>query len=174
MTSSMTWQGSLKVGPLYSSINRITTFFVITRTRAKISPLQFLCVSIITFWLHLYRNIFMTSLMTSPGHKIGKILKLIYLRLYLSQSVDQNLKILEMLMAIFLVCSTSGITSCEKVCRKLKMVAILKNWNIKHNFNLTSDMTVPNYAPKRFFYFMVMTSSMTSKGGLKVSLYIHV
>ena len=29
-------------------------------------------------------------------------------------------------MAIFLVYSTSGITSGEKVCRELKMVAILK------------------------------------------------
>ena len=28
--------------------------------------------------------------MTSPGHKIGQILKLIYLRQYLSYSVDQK------------------------------------------------------------------------------------
>ena len=32
----------------------------------------------------------MTSLMTSPGHKIGQILKLIYLRQYLNYSVNQN------------------------------------------------------------------------------------
>ena len=44
--------------------------------------------------------------MTSPGHKIGQILKLIYLRQYFSQSVDQKLKMSEMLMAIFLVYST--------------------------------------------------------------------
>ena len=68
----------------------------------------------------------MTSLMTSPGHKVGRILKLIFLRQYLSWSVDQKLKITAMLMAIFLVYSTSGITSGEKVCRELKMVAILK------------------------------------------------
>ena len=30
--------------------------------------------------------------MMSPGHKIGQILKLIYLRQYLSYSVDQKLK----------------------------------------------------------------------------------
>ena len=54
--------------------------------------------------------------MTSPGHKIGQILKVIYLRQYLSKSVDQKLKMLEMLMAIFLVYSTSGITSGKKVC----------------------------------------------------------
>ena len=68
----------------------------------------------------------MTSLMTSPGNKIGHILKLIYLRQYLSYSVDQKLKMSEMPMAIFVVYSTSGITSGKKVCRELKMGAILK------------------------------------------------
>ena len=57
--------------------------------------------------------------MTSPGHKIGQILKLIY------YSVDQKLKMSEMLMAIFLVYSPSGITSGKKVCGELKMAAIL-------------------------------------------------
>ena len=61
----------------------------------------------------------MTSLMTSPGHKIGDILKLIYLHQYLSYSVDQKLKMSEMLMAIFRVYSTSG-------KKMLKMAAILK------------------------------------------------
>ena len=50
----------------------------------------------------------MTSLMTSPGHKISQILKLIYLCQYLNYSVDQKLKMSEMLMAIFLVYSPSG------------------------------------------------------------------
>ena len=68
----------------------------------------------------------MTSLMTSPGHKIGQILKSIYLRQYLNYSVDQKLKMSLMLMAIFLVHSTSGITSGKKVCREIKMTAILK------------------------------------------------
>ena len=44
----------------------------------------------------------------------------------LNYSVDQKLKMSEMLMAIFLVYSPSGITSGKKVCRDLKMVAILK------------------------------------------------
>ena len=64
----------------------------------------------------------MTSLMTSQDRKVGQILKLIYLRQYKSYSVEQKLK---MLMAIFLVHSTSGITSVKKVCRELKMAAIL-------------------------------------------------
>ena len=68
----------------------------------------------------------MMSLMMSPGHKVGQILELIYLREYLNYSVDQMLKISKMLMAIFLVYSTSGITSGKKVCRELKKAAILK------------------------------------------------
>ena len=44
-------------------------------------------------------------------------LKLIYLRQYLSCSVDQKLKMSEMLMAIILVYSNSGIASGKKVCR---------------------------------------------------------
>ena len=70
----------------------------------------------------------MTSLMTSQDHKVGQILKLIYLLQYLSYSVDQELKISEMPIAIFLVYSTSGITSGKKVFRALKMAAILKIW----------------------------------------------
>ena len=41
-------------------------------------------------------------------------LKFIYLRQYLGYSVDQKLKMSEMLMAIILVYSTSGITSSKK------------------------------------------------------------
>ena len=68
----------------------------------------------------------MMSLMTSPGHKIGQILKLLYLSQYMSQSVDQKLKMSEMPMATFLVDAPSGITSGKKVRRELKMPAILK------------------------------------------------
>ena len=63
--------------------------------------------------------------MTSPGHKIDQIFELIYLRQYLNYSVEQKLKMSEMLMAIFLLYSTSGITSGKKDCRELKMAAIL-------------------------------------------------
>ena len=173
MTSSMTSQGGLKVGPLYSFIYEITTLLMITKKRAKISSANFLRICIMKLWLQLYEYIFMTSLMTSPGHKIGQILKLIYRRQYLSYSVDQKLKMSEMLMAIFLVYSTSGITSGKISLSSSKWRPFWKFWNVKHSFNLTSNMkkSVPNYATKKFF--MVMTSSMTSQGGLKVSLYIH-
>ena len=173
MTSSMTSQGGLKVGPLHSFINEIITFFMITKQRAKISSLNFLCICIIRLWLQLYEYIFMTSLITSPGHKIGQILKLIYLRQYLNYSVDQKLKMSEMLMAIFLVYSTSGITSGKKVCRA-------QNGGHFENFEILNTASIwpqiwknrPKLCQKKFF--MVMTSSMTSQGGLKVSLYIHV
>ena len=107
--------------------SEITTFFMITKQRSKILSSNFLCICIMRLWLQLYKCIFITSLITSPGHKVGQILKLKYLRTYLNYSVDQKLKMSEMLTAIFLVYSTSGITSGKKVCRELKMVAILKN-----------------------------------------------
>ena len=44
----------------------------------------------------------------------------------MSYSVVQKLKMLEMVMAIFLVYSTSAISSAKKVCRQLKMATILK------------------------------------------------
>ena len=55
-----------------------------------------------------------------------------------------------MLMAIFRVYSTSGITSAEKVCRELKMAAIFKIFTYKTQlqFDLRYEKTVPNYAKK--------------------------
>ena len=95
----------------------------------------------------------MTSLMTLPGHKIGQIFKLIYLRQYLSYSVDQKLKISEMLMAIVLVYSTSGITSGKKVCRA-------QNGGHFENFEILNTASIrlqiwkdrPKLCPKKFFY----------------------
>ena len=52
---------------LYLFINEITTFFMITNKRAKISSLNFLCIGIMGLWLHLYKRVFMTSLMRSQG-----------------------------------------------------------------------------------------------------------
>ena len=168
MASSMTSQGGPKVGPLYSFIYEITTFFMITKQRAYISSLNFLCICTMRLWLQLYKYIFMTSLMTSPGYKIGQNLKLIYLRQYLIYRVDQ------MHMVIFLVYSTSGITSCKKKFVELKIGPFWKFWNFKHSFNLTSDMKRSSQIMPQKSFFMVMTSSMMSQGGLKVSLYIHV
>ena len=141
MTSPMTSQGGLKVGPLHSFMNEITTFFMITKQRPNISSLNFLYMWIMGLWLQLYKYIFMMSLMTSPSHKIGQILKLIYLLQYLSCSVGQKLKMLEMLLAIFLVYFTSDITSGKKkIVASSKWRPFGKFWNSKHSFNLTLDM----------------------------------
>ena len=137
MTSSMTSQGGLKVGPLYFFIHEIITFFMITKQRAKISSLNFLCICIIRLRLQINEYIFMTSLMTSPGQKIGQTFKLIYLRQYLNYRVDRKLKMSEMLMAILLVYSPSGITSDKKSFESSKWRRFWKFWNIKHSFNLT-------------------------------------
>ena len=73
-----------------------------------------------------------------------------------------------MLMAILLVYSTSGITSGKKVCRELKKVAILKilKYLTQLQFDFRYEKIVPNYVKKSIF--MMMTSSMTSQGGLKI------
>ena len=72
----------------------------------------------------------MTSLMMSPGHKIGEMLKLIYLRQYLSYSVDQKLKMSEMLMAIFLAYSASGIASSNKSLSRAQHGGYSENFKI--------------------------------------------
>ena len=46
MTSYMKSQGGLKVGPLYSFINEITTFFMIIKKRAQISSQNFLFIGL--------------------------------------------------------------------------------------------------------------------------------
>ena len=177
MTSSMTSQGGLKVGPLYSFMNEIVTFFMITNQRAKISSLNFLCICIIRLWLQLYEYIFMTSLMTSPGHKIGQILKLIYLRHYLHYSVDQKLKMSDMLMAIFLVYYPSGITSGKKFVASSKWRPFWKFWNIKHSFNLTSDMKISSQImPKKVFSWWWRhrwRHRVAWKSALYIPLYSH-
>ena len=95
----------------------------------------------------------MMSLMTSPGHKIGQIFKLICLRQYLNYSVDRKLKMSEMLMAIFLVYSTSDIISGKKCVASSKWRPFWKFWNIKHSFNLTSDMKRSSQImTKKYFY----------------------
>ena len=94
--------------------------------------------------------------------------------IYIRQYSYQKLKMSEMLMAIFLVYSTSGITSGEKSLSGSKWRPFWKFWNIKHSFNLTSDMKRSSQIMPKKSYFMVMTSSMTSQGGLQVYLYIHV
>ena len=80
----------------------------------------------------------MTSLMTSSGPQINQNFQLAYLRYYFSKSIDQILNMSEMVMAILLAYSNSCITSGKEVCNN--KMPFEKCQNIKHSFNLTSDV----------------------------------
>ena len=64
----------------------------------------------------------------------------------------------QMLMAIFVAYSTSGVTSGKKFRRELKMAAILKmsKYQTQLQFDIRNEKIVPNNARKNIF--MVMTS----------------
>ena len=113
--------------------------------------------------------------MTSPGNKIGQILKLIYLRQYLGYSVDQKLEISEMLMAIFPVYSTSGITSGKKVCRELKLAAILKilKYLTQLQFDFRYEKIVPDYAKKKYFHDDDVIDGVTGWPQSRPSIFIY-
>ena len=85
-----------------------------------------------------------------------------------------DLKMSEMLMAIFLVYSTFGITSGKKKFCPAQNGGHFENFEILNTASVWPQIWKdgPKLCQKMFF--MVMTSSMTSQGGLKVSLYIHV
>ena len=110
--------------------------------------------------------------MTSHDHKIGQILKLLYLRQYWSYCIDQKLKMSEMLMAIFLVYSTSGITSGKKVCRA-QHGGHFENFEILNTASIWPQIWIdrPKLCQKNFYGDDVIDDV---KGRLKVSLYIHV
>ena len=117
----------------------------------------------------------MTSSMTSQDHKVGQILKLIYLRQYLSYGVDQKLEMSEMLMAIFPVYSTSGITSGKKVCRELKLAAILKilKYLTQLQFDFRYEKIVPDYAKKKYFHDDVVIDGVTGWPQSRPSIFIY-
>ena len=110
----------------------------------------------------------MTSLMTSPGNKIGQILKLIYLRQYLSYSVDQKLKMSEKLIAIFLVYSTSGITSGKKSLSRSQNEGHFENFEILNTASIWPQIWKDRPKLCKKSIYIMMTSSMASQGGLKV------
>ena len=69
----------------------------------------------------------------------------------------------EMLMAIFLVYATSGITSGKKIYRGLKKAAILKimKYLTQLQFDLRYEKIVPNCATKKYFYDDDVTDDVT-------------
>ena len=118
-------------------------------------------------------HVLMTSPMMSAGHKIGPIWKLLYLQ-YFSRSVDQKFKISIMPRTIVLIYSTFGITSGKTVFRNLKMAAILKFLNMKHVFNLISDMKrASQIMPKKYFSWW-WRHRWRHRVARKSALYIHL
>ena len=67
-------------------------------------------------------------------------------------NVDQKLKMLQMLMAIFLAYSNSGVTSNKKFRCDLKMTAILKmsKYQTQLQFDIRNEKMIVNYAKKIF------------------------
>ena len=96
----------------------------------------------------------MTSLMTSRDLKVGPILKLIYLRQYLSYSVDQKLKMSEMIMAIFLVHSTSGIASGKKSLPRAQNSGHFENFWLLNTASIWPQIWKdrPKLCKKKVFY----------------------
>ena len=96
----------------------------------------------------------MKSSMTSQDHKVGQILKLIYLRQYLSYGVDQKLEMSEMLMAIFPVYSTS------KYLTQLQ-------------FDFRYEKIVPDYAKKKYFHDDDVIDGVTGWPQSRPSIFIY-
>ena len=96
----------------------------------------------------------------------GQILNFFYLSQYLNYSFDKKLKMSEMLMAIFLVYSLSGITSGEKSLSGAQNDGYFENFEIWNTASIWPQ--IGKYRPKlcKKSIFMMMTSSMTSQEGL--------
>ena len=78
-------------------------------------------------------------------------------------------------MAIFLACSTSGITSGEKVCRELKMAAILKilKYQTQLQFDLRYETIVPNYVKKSIFHDDDIIDDVTGWPPIQPSIFLY-
>ena len=95
----------------------------------------------------------MTSLMTSQDQKVGQILKLIYIRQYMSYSVEQKLKMSEMIMVIFLVYSTSGINSGKKSLSRAQNGGHFENFEKLNSASIWPHIWKdrPKLCQKKFF-----------------------
>ena len=97
----------------------------------------------------------MTSLMKSPGYKVGQIFQIDISPSIFELEHQLKAQSVENANDFLSVILTSG----TKICRKLKMAAILKilKYWTQLQFYLRYEKIVPNYAKKNVF-FMVMTS----------------
>ena len=118
----------------------------------------------------------MTSLMTSPSHKIGQILKLIYLRQYLNYSVDQKLKMSEMLMAIFLVYSPSGITSGKKSLSRAQNGGHFEHFEIWNTASIWPQIWKyrPKLCKKKYFHDDDVIDDVTGWPQSRPSIFLYI
>ena len=147
---------------------------MITKNRAKISSLNFLCISIMRLWHHLYEYIFMTSLMTTRSQSRSNF------EIDISPSICQ----LERRSKAQNVGNAHGYLFYLINFRyNVRWKSLLRAQNGGHfeNSDILNTASIwlqiskdrPKLCQKSFFL-MVMASSMTSQGGLKVALNIHV
>ena len=117
----------------------------------------------------------MTSSMTSPGHKVGHILKVIYLRQYLSYSVDQKLKMSEMLMAIFLVYSTSGITSGKTSLSRAQNSGHFENFEIFYTTSIWPQIWKdrPKLCQRKYFHDDDVIDDVTGWPQSRPSIFLY-
>ena len=116
-----------------------------------------------------------TSLMTSQDHKVGQILKLIYLRQYLSYSVDQKLKMSEMLMAIILIYSTSFITSGKKSLSRAQNGGHFENFEILNTASFWPQIwnDRPQLCKKIFFHDEHVIYDVTGWPQTRPSIFLY-
>ena len=78
-------------------------------------------------------------------------------------------------MAIFLVFSTSGITFGKKVCRELKIAAILKilKYQTQLQLDLRYEKIVPNYAKKKYFHDDDVIDDVTGWPQSRPSIFLY-
>ena len=110
----------------------------------------------------------MTSSITSPGHKVCQILKsYISVNICARASINSSkYRKCSWLPSWYIQFPVS--LPVEKSVASSKWRPFWKFWNIKHSFNLTSDMKRSSQIMRKKVFFMMMTSSMTSQCGLKV------
>ena len=78
-------------------------------------------------------------------------------------------------MALFLVYTTSGITFGKKVCRELKIVAILKNfkYSTQLQFDLRYEKIVPNYAKRKYIHDDDVIDDVTGWPQIRPSTFLY-
>ena len=120
----------------------------------------------IPFWIRMRY----TSLMTSSGLKIGQILKSSYLRQFLSYSIETKTEMQRWLWDIILFWLTSGVTSGLTAKFWHQNGGHFENAKILHAASIWYQIwKASSQSMQEKVFFVVMTSSMTSQGDLKVA-----